>query len=147
MVAVLNNYGGFYNRKVYVNEAKQAGAIVRVPCVNQSLFNATIYGKDIYLGFDCLLNLEAKLARRIPDERQRNGDYQSLENFVLRTGAALEQLIILIRTGAFRFTGIGKKELLWEAHLLLSGASRRSEEHTSELQSLMRIPYAVFCLT
>src|SRR3546814_8329222 len=24
--------------------------------------------------------------------------------------------------------------------------SRRSEEHTSELQSLMRIPYAVFCL-
>ncbi|HEY9559169.1 MAG TPA: DNA polymerase III subunit alpha [Anseongella sp.] len=126
MVAVLNNYGGFYNRKVYVNEAKQAGAIVRVPCVNQSLFNATIYGKDIYLGFDCLLNLEAKLARRIPDERQRNGDYQSLENFVLRTGAALEQLIILIRTGAFRFTGIGKKELLWEAHLLLSGASRNS---------------------
>src|SRR3546814_9462968 len=25
--------------------------------------------------------------------------------------------------------------------------SRRSEEHTSELQSLMRISYAVFCLT
>src|SRR3546814_7863763 len=26
------------------------------------------------------------------------------------------------------------------------GASARSEEHTSELQSLMRISYAVFCL-
>src|SRR3546814_1853451 len=26
------------------------------------------------------------------------------------------------------------------------GHSRRSEEHTSELQSLMRISYAVFCL-
>src|SRR3546814_3223170 len=26
------------------------------------------------------------------------------------------------------------------------GRSPRSEEHTSELQSLMRIPYAVFCL-
>src|SRR3546814_7677139 len=26
-------------------------------------------------------------------------------------------------------------------------AARRSEEHTSELQSLMRISYAVFCLT
>src|SRR3546814_4418915 len=36
------------------------------------------------------------------------------------------------------------------SHLaLLSGegaAERRSEEHTSELQSLMRISYAVFCL-
>src|SRR3546814_6501077 len=28
----------------------------------------------------------------------------------------------------------------------LSGAQWRSEEHTSELQSLMRISYAVFCL-
>src|SRR3546814_2112838 len=29
---------------------------------------------------------------------------------------------------------------------LLSDWGRRSEEHTSELQSLMRISYAVFCL-
>src|SRR3546814_9747439 len=28
----------------------------------------------------------------------------------------------------------------------LAGSSGRSEEHTSELQSLMRISYAVFCL-
>src|SRR3546814_4118132 len=27
-----------------------------------------------------------------------------------------------------------------------AGSSKRSEEHTSELQSLMRISYAVFCL-
>src|SRR3546814_12676582 len=29
---------------------------------------------------------------------------------------------------------------------ILRGAIQRSEEHTSELQSLMRISYAVFCL-
>src|SRR3546814_6758721 len=29
---------------------------------------------------------------------------------------------------------------------LLAGAVSRSEEHTSELQSLMRLSYAVFCL-
>src|SRR3546814_2679484 len=33
-----------------------------------------------------------------------------------------------------------------EATLPRSRQSRRSEEHTSELQSLMRISYAVFCL-
>src|SRR3546814_6692361 len=32
----------------------------------------------------------------------------------------------------------------WDALIRLAG--RRSEEHTSELQSLMRISYAVFCL-
>src|SRR3546814_3180840 len=30
---------------------------------------------------------------------------------------------------------------------LVTGGAGRSEEHTSELQSLMRISYAVFCLT
>src|SRR3546814_4078271 len=41
-----------------------------------------------------------------------------------------------------RVTGVERKR---EAarHIL---AGRRSEEHTSELQSLMRISYAVFCL-
>src|SRR3546814_3577247 len=36
---------------------------------------------------------------------------------------------------------------VWRRPLTLSmGRVRRSEEHTSELQSLMRISYAVFCL-
>src|SRR3546814_2592156 len=33
-----------------------------------------------------------------------------------------------------------------QRHLALPGRDARSEEHTSELQSLMRISYAVFCL-
>src|SRR3546814_8619018 len=34
----------------------------------------------------------------------------------------------------------------WQMFEVLGIAGRRSEEHTSELQSLMRISYAVFCL-
>src|SRR3546814_3961325 len=34
----------------------------------------------------------------------------------------------------------------WRIKQSCDSASIRSEEHTSELQSLMRIPYAVFCL-
>src|SRR3546814_5063840 len=36
--------------------------------------------------------------------------------------------------------------LVHEAYMKLVGGGGRSEEHTSELQSLMRISYAVFCL-
>src|SRR3546814_3655430 len=42
------------------------------------------------------------------------------------------------------------RKMFERAHIILSGRlffrSFRSEEHTSELQSLMRISYAVFCL-
>src|SRR3546814_10489061 len=41
------------------------------------------------------------------------------------------------RGGAARIDGGGVREILYHG---------RSEEHTSELQSLMRISYAVFCL-
>src|SRR3546814_8577366 len=34
----------------------------------------------------------------------------------------------------------------WPVRFLGHDGQRRSEEHTSELQSLMRISYAVFCL-
>src|SRR3546814_2577966 len=49
-----------------------------------------------------------------------------------------------------RLCGAGVRLLLLLDHSrrfsARSGAGRRSEEHTSELQSLMRISYAVFCL-
>src|SRR3546814_8473355 len=34
----------------------------------------------------------------------------------------------------------------WTQNMMSDAARLRSEEHTSELQSLMRISYAVFCL-
>src|SRR3546814_3057599 len=34
----------------------------------------------------------------------------------------------------------------YNTHIIVGGVDVRSEEHTSELQSLMRISYAVFCL-
>src|SRR3546814_9015135 len=40
----------------------------------------------------------------------------------------------------------GARRLAGDLPLGLAGRGRRSEEHTSELQSLMRISYAVFCL-
>src|SRR3546814_7142403 len=43
-------------------------------------------------------------------------------------------------------SGSGKSTMLQAVGLLEGGFTGRSEEHTSELQSLMRISYAVFCL-
>src|SRR3546814_8310678 len=52
-----------------------------------------------------------------------------------------------------RFVAIGRGIEAWRGAqkktvlpMNIDGATARSEEHTSELQSLMRISYAVFCL-
>ena len=46
--------------------------------------------------------------------------FLDLLDFVNRVPFSLEQLRLLIRVGAFRFTGKSKKELLWDAHFLLA---------------------------
>jgi DNA polymerase III alpha subunit len=100
MVAVLNNYGGFYDRALYVQELQRSGGIVHLPCVNNSDSIVSINGVDVHLGFVGVHGLNEVFIELIPEERRQNGYYQNLEDFVKRTGIGLEQAIILIRVGA-----------------------------------------------
>ena len=61
-----------------------------------------------------IAELERKVARRLVRERDLHGDYRSLQDFVNRNDISREQLEILIRIGAFRFSGMNKYALMWE---------------------------------
>lgn len=126
MVGVINNFGGFYRTEFYVHEARMSGATIEAPCINHSDYLTTIYNSQIYIGFIHIKSLEKKIAQRIASEREQAGVYKSLDNFLRRTpGIGLEQLRILIRIGAFRFTGKGKQQLLWESMLYFSNAKAK----------------------
>jgi len=124
MVAVLNNGGGFYRSEFYVHDARMMGATIHPPCVNKSMAVNRIYGSHIYLGMMYLRDLENRVMERILKERMLHGSFSSLEDFLDRVFIRMEQLSILIRIDAFRFTGINKHELLWKAHLMLSKNDR-----------------------
>jgi DNA-directed DNA polymerase III PolC len=124
MVAVINNFGGFYRTWVYVHEAKRFGATIQLPCVNKSNFKTTIYGTDIYLGFIHIMSIEYKLAQSIEEIRNEKGLFTDLDDFVTKVCPGLEQLILLIKAGAFRFTGKKKSVLLWEAHMMINKNKR-----------------------
>src|SRR3546814_5443433 len=53
----------------------------------------------------------------------------------------------LFRSQRQRFRSVLRKNLLNWKYFDIPSHAIRSAEHTSELQSLMRISYAVFCLT
>src|SRR3546814_1405899 len=59
------------------------------------------------------------------------------------TNAIVQLATALAKVGAYRFAP-QQNELTKVGMPIV--ADQRSEEHTSELQSLMRISYAVFCL-
>ncbi|MCD6596654.1 MAG: DNA polymerase III subunit alpha [Bacteroidales bacterium] len=125
-VAVINNFGGFYHSWVYVNEVRKYGGTVNLPCVNKSYYKTSISGKHAYLGLIHIRSLEQQTGKHIIRDRMLNGPYSGLEDFITRIQPGIEQLLILIRINAFRFTGKSKKELLWKAHLFLNPASKKT---------------------
>src|SRR3546814_2626035 len=58
-----------------------------------------------------------------------------------RAGQAVERMV-----GNIKFHHAARSARLGAVRVRSPRRDRRSEEHTSELQSLMRISYAVFCL-
>lgn len=129
MVGVINNFGGFYHTEFYFHEARMAGAQIEAPCINQSRYLTSIKGKVIHLGFIHISGLEQKVAEHILGERHEGGPFTDLDNFLYRVPMGLEQLLLLIRIGAFRFTGQTKQTLLWKAHFILNKSSKRVPSH------------------
>lgn len=120
MVATINNFGGFYSTELYVHEARMHHGEIKAPCINRSFVQTIIKEKTIYLGFMFLQSFESKTIARILNERTNCGLFKSLDDFIERVPISLEQLSILIKINAFRFTSVNKRELLWEAHLKIS---------------------------
>lgn len=118
MVAVINNGGGYYTRELYFHEARMNGGKLHPPCVNKSFIPTVLYGKDIYLGFGLLHNFDDKSAALICKERKENGAFSSFQDFMHRVPLGVEQMDILIRINAFRFTQIAPKNLLWQMYSL-----------------------------
>lgn len=135
ILGVLNNGGGFYSREMYFHEARMMGATVEPPCINTSQYLSCLVGEStIYMGFHLVGELEQQSIQLILDERKRAGSYRSLVDFIGRCEIAREQLSLLIRASAFRFSGKSKQILLWEMYQLL-GHSKKTQVRKSLFES------------
>jgi len=141
-VAVINNFGGFYSRELYFYELMKTGAHVHRPCVNHSDHYTNIHGSDVFVGFVHVKGLEQVVIERILGARAQGGPYLSLDDFIDRSAILPEQLELLIRVNALRFTGKSKKELLWEGDFL----QRKSRTHSAACQPLFKTPPLTFSL-
>src|SRR3546814_9178219 len=73
----------------------------------------------------------------------------SFHRLMLRILAVLGAALCMLGTSAVGYAKTADVQTAWRLLDYMAvdyGGAVRSEEHTSELQSLMRISYAVFCL-
>lgn len=128
MVACVNNGGGFYAAEFYVHEARMCGGTIHAPDVNKSFYETSLYGKNIYAGFHLVHELEMLTATNILKARAAEGQFVSLTDFMQRVEISLEQLRLLIRVNALRFTGRTKQQLLWDIHEIMGHDKKTNTE-------------------
>ncbi len=134
-VAVINNFGGFYQTWFYFNEARRQGARIHLPCVNCSDYLTTLNGRTVFMGFVHLQGVEKQFVERFIAERETRGPFASLDDFIARVPFSLEQLVLLIRGGAFGFTKKAKAELLWQVHLNKDCGKKEQSETLFQLEN------------
>lgn len=105
MAAVLANWGGYYQQRVYLNEARRMGLSLQPPHVNyaQRQFSVTYHpdGPALYMGLDQVRELTRRTQDRILQERP----FHSFTDFLTRVDPRAQEAENLVRAGALEGLG------------------------------------------
>ena len=109
---------GFYSPEVIANDARRHDVAVLGIDVNQSAVECLMepdpgHRDAVRLGFRYLKHLGEAAYKRLDAERV-NGPYASLWDFWRRTRLERKAIESLVRVGAFAWTGLHERELLWQ---------------------------------
>ena len=99
----------------YISEINKQGIAVLPPCVNKSSVDFSVDEKGIRFGLLAIKNIGRNVLERIVSERQLNGPYKDLEDFITRTAdfEVYEKVVEnLIKSGAFDCFGRKRSQLL-----------------------------------
>lgn len=121
LCALLNNQPmGFYPPHMLINDAKRHGVHAKAPDINASGVKCTVIsskGKLLQIGLAFIKGLGEEEAKAIIAEREANGPFLSLADFIRRMPIRQDTIENMIAVGTFDSFGLGRRELLWQVGL------------------------------
>jgi len=138
-VALFNNQPmGFYSLDALARDAFRNDIRVLLPDINRSDVPCTAQEGDLRVGLGFVRGWGKDIAERVVGEREKNGPFRSLADFLRRTPASLKRPAVenLIWVGGLDRLGLSRRELLWQAGLWLGPESdaRRTREREDNPQ-------------
>ncbi len=124
LVAVINNFGGYYRTEVYFRGLQKHGAQLHLPCLNASRYLTYCQGIDVQLGLVHIKHLRRSTVEKIADAR-REGQLLTLDDTLDRIAITTQQWMILIDAGALDFLQL-RRAAMHRAVLLRQRYSRQS---------------------
>ncbi|MFT7670104.1 MAG: DNA-directed DNA polymerase III PolC [Planctomycetota bacterium] len=132
MTAFINSHTGYYKQRVYVEEARRLGAVILPPDINRSRVGFSIEwigtAPAMRIGLGGVKGLSKALLERILEQREIEGPFLSMPDFLERSRAHTDEVEHLIQCGALDSFDRTRPELLWRLHLLRSNTRRVPRE-------------------
>lgn len=124
---------------LYIYEAQNQGITVLPPHINHSFNHVAALGDEIRLWFFCIKGLGLEIGEVIQKERETNGIYQTLEDFIKRCASIVNKKSIewLIKSWAFDEFG-DRNMLLLNSETILERA-KKSKDSDSGLFGMMEM--------
>ncbi|MDR1185006.1 MAG: DNA polymerase III subunit alpha [Coriobacteriales bacterium] len=142
MAAVLSSFVGKSDRLIqYMTACKQGGIDVLPPDVNSSGREFTALTEGIRFGLAGIRGVGEGAADQIIEERERNGRFTSLHDFVFRINNTLcnkRTVDALVKAGAFDSTGYTRRQMMHflEIDNLMDVAAKRHRDRADGQGSL-----------
>jgi len=149
MAAVLSNQGGYYRPHAYIAEIRRMKLSTEGPDVNISRWRYYGVNETVVIGFMPVKGLSATGAKLIMEERERGGNFLSLEDFSRRVKISRDDITSLCPAGVFDSIAAGLSRPM-QARRLLGMLNVKSEKKNGELfsdissQSPLQIPRSAF---
>lgn len=116
MSSLLSTLGIGSNRvPLYIEECKKNNIEILYPDINKSEYLYTAHNNKIRVGLIALRNLGESICKKIIDERNKNGDYKDIADFINRNeNAKLSSVVIenMVYAGCFDSFGYNRKQIL-----------------------------------
>ena len=140
MTSLLNNDAGDVDRVAFlVSEAKKAGIRVFPPDINQSYSIFTPEGSHIRFGLSAIKNVGSNIVDAIVSERQKNGPFASITDFLARiTHKDLNKksLESLAKTGVFDSLKVERNMILANLDKILTFSQQIKRQSTTPQNGL-----------
>ena len=115
VAAVVSNQGGYYSAFAYLSEGRRMGLTILPPDINASVWAYTGSGTTVRVGLMQIKGIQEDLVNQIVVERETNGPYRSLSDFLSRVKLDYAQAKVLIKAGCFDSIAreLTRPALLW----------------------------------
>ncbi len=127
LAAVIDNEGGFYDAREYLEEARRSGVRVLLPCVNRGAAGFLVEDGAIRVGLARVRCLREGTLADLLAERARGGPFVSLPDLLRRVRMEEAEARNLVGCGACDVFDAPRAEMLWRLRLLYGAGSRRRD--------------------